>query len=248
MTDLIQLLKNVELFLGCPASFRYIHLPMCLHSYSLYFQKKLYIILMHISTSLSYNHGGTELHKFQWSRNNVFIELYLKYFSCNVSSVFSSIFVNRQLFTVQDMQYCFWAEGKGTKIRLDLKHFSQQDTLCSLPRRSQFEIFPPSKKTKNKKKKQSLRGRQDPLWHRGCHQVILCQEENVSLLSCFTVGCCWEGHESVVCWLSYRAVLEIDDVYAITSKLIDSPQASIELLRSWINNTPFVIVIFSVDF
>ena len=39
---------------------------------------------------------------------------------------------------------------KGTKSRLDLKHFSQQDTLCSLPRRSQFEIFPPLKKKKTK--------------------------------------------------------------------------------------------------
>lgn len=77
---------------------------------------------------------------------------------------------------------------------------------------------------------------QDLPWHRGCHQVILCQRENISSQSCFTVGYCWGGHESVICWLSYKAVLEIDDVYVITSELIGSPQASVELSRSeWIN-------------
>lgn len=118
---------------------------------------------------------------------------------------------------------------KGTKSRLDLKHFFRQDNHCSLPRRSQLGVFPPLKK--------KAYGRvQDLPWHRGCHQVILCQRENISSRSCFTVGYCWGGHESVICWLSYKAVLEIDDVYVITSELIGSPQASVELSRSeWVN-------------
>lgn len=152
-----------------------------------------------------------------------------KYLSSNIST---SIFIN---LCKRVVTHCLGYGvllpelKKGTKSRLDLKHFFRQDNHCSLPRRSQLGVFPPLKK--------KAYGRvQDLPWHRGCHQVILCQRENISSRSCFTVGYWWGGHESVICWLSYKAVLEIDDVYVITSELIGSPQASVELSRSeWIN-------------
>ena len=48
-------------------------------------EKAMHYFNVHFN-GLSSSHGGTKLPKFQQSRNSVFIELYLKYFSYNVST------------------------------------------------------------------------------------------------------------------------------------------------------------------
>lgn len=132
----------------------YICLCMFAFIYFMFPEKAMHYFNVHFN-SVSYSHGGTKLHKFQWSRNSVFIELYLKYFSCNVSTDIFIYLCKQAVIHCPGYAILLPELRKGTKSRLDLKHFSQQDTLCSLPRRSQLEIFPPLKK----KKKQSLRGR-----------------------------------------------------------------------------------------
>lgn len=75
---------------------------------------------------LSYSHGGTKLPKFQQSRNSVFIELYLKYFSNNVSTDIFIYLCKQAVIHCPGYAILLPELRKGTQSKLDLKHFSQR--------------------------------------------------------------------------------------------------------------------------